>query len=170
MTSQDIAEIHAAANRLKVSNQVQNMVANMDSDQVKSAVAQLQDQNEELIEIPEDKAEHDATDECQCVEYSQCSEDKMDFTFGKSCSFGKVRCCKKALETTTTTMSTIMTEKSTPISMATKSPSKTFIRYSVPAMIEKTPQILSLNAQQLAEKVKKNSRPLMYNHGVMDQR
>ena len=32
-------------------------------------------------------------DACQCIETSQCPEDKMDFTFGKSCQLGTVRCC-----------------------------------------------------------------------------
>ena len=31
--------------------------------------------------------------DCDCVEASKCRTDKVDFSFGKSCGFGFVRCC-----------------------------------------------------------------------------
>jgi len=35
--------------------------------------------------------------ECYCVETSKCRTEKVDFSFGKSCGFGFVRCCGDGL-------------------------------------------------------------------------
>jgi hypothetical protein len=32
-------------------------------------------------------------DQCLCVDLDQCSPDQMDFSFGRSCRYGQVRCC-----------------------------------------------------------------------------
>ena len=40
-----------------------------------------------------EKTETVRNDRCHCIERSQCPEEKMDFTFGKSCQLGTVRCC-----------------------------------------------------------------------------
>ena len=40
-----------------------------------------------------EKTEIVRNDRCKCIERSQCPEEKMDFTFGKSCQLGTVRCC-----------------------------------------------------------------------------
>ena len=40
-----------------------------------------------------EKTEIVRNDRCHCIERSQCPEEKMDFTFGKSCQLGTVRCC-----------------------------------------------------------------------------
>jgi hypothetical protein len=32
-------------------------------------------------------------DDCRCVDFSECPASKMDFSFGRSCRYGQVRCC-----------------------------------------------------------------------------
>lgn len=44
-----------------------------------------------------EKTEIVRNDRCKCIERSQCPEEKMDFTFGKSCQLGTVRCCNHEL-------------------------------------------------------------------------
>ena len=44
--------------------------------------------------------------DCVCVNTNTCDKTRMDFTFGKSCPFGKVRCCPELITTTTTLATT----------------------------------------------------------------
>ncbi len=48
------------------------------------------------------------SDICSCVPSGDCIPENMEFTFGKSCKFGSVRCCAKETTTTTTTKATTM--------------------------------------------------------------
>ena len=37
-------------------------------------------------------------DECSCVDLSECRTSQMDFSFGQSCKYGQVRCCREKSE------------------------------------------------------------------------
>merc|ERR1712029_135764 len=54
-------------------------------------------QEPEEQKAPEVQAQHQeqepVQDKCTCMPRNDCSEDKRDFSFGKSCDLGQVRCC-----------------------------------------------------------------------------
>ena len=50
-------------------------------------------QEEPVAIQAEEPKEEKVEDSCSCVENPRCPQDNQDFTFGKSCSFGYVRCC-----------------------------------------------------------------------------
>ena len=157
VTPKDMAEIHQAAKRLNVSSTVQSMVANADPKKVESTFEELKTVDEHLVDIQ---------DGCQCIEGSQCPDDRVEYTFGKSCEYGLVRCClsKKASSptTTSTTTTTASTTTRTPTTTsAPLSPSPTRrIRYQAPAVLRLQPSVLKLNPQELANHIaKKINKP-----------
>ena len=68
-----------------------------DSEDVSSSSSNHKNASEEDVE---DENEAGEVDPCPCVADQECSPDRMDFTFGKSCSFGHVRCCPAEKEDT----------------------------------------------------------------------
>ena len=59
---------------------------------IKPAAAALPATTSTTTAAPETTSDP-AERECECVESSECRTDKVDFSFGKSCGFGFVRCC-----------------------------------------------------------------------------
>ena len=54
----------------------------------------MREKEEEEDKVEEESDEEVGSDDpCSCVRDKDCTPDRMDFTFGKSCSFGFVRCC-----------------------------------------------------------------------------
>jgi hypothetical protein len=183
-----MAEIHAAAKRLKVTPQP----TRINQDQVDDSIFE---QFEEVIIDDDDKympimeTEDKSTDTCRCVLSSECPVDKMEFTFGKSCNFGYVRCChhlSATITTTTTTPSTTNAATTTDTTtttttttaattttrnmltipttwLVTKAPevTKVFYRHSMPSVMNKN--IMSLTPDQIANQVRK--QPVVYRQG-----
>ena len=54
-------------------------------------------------------------DACTCVQNGKCPTEQMNFTFGKSCKIGTVRCCSTP-QTTTSSTKTSTTFNTTPVS------------------------------------------------------
>ena len=64
---------------------------------VKPAAAALPATTSTTTAAPETTSDRAAERECACVESSECRTDKVDFSFGKSCGFGFVRCCHEGI-------------------------------------------------------------------------
>ena len=65
-------------------------------------------------------------DGCNCVLGNECEPSQMDFTFGKSCPFGKVRCCPPVEITSAASNITATTDNPTQVKtseVATEIPS-----------------------------------------------
>ena len=96
MTPQDLAELNAAAKRLNVQSKVQSLMAGVNTKQIDSTAEQLKEVEEELVPVTEPPSQEtveavEVEDECPCLSSNECPDDKMEFTFGKSCEFGQVR-------------------------------------------------------------------------------
>lgn len=46
-------------------------------------------------EKPLNETKPKSIDNCKCIKIDSCPKDDRDYTFGKSCKFGSVRCCAK---------------------------------------------------------------------------
>ena len=72
-------------------------MAGVNTKQIDSTAEQLKEVEEELVPVTEQPEETSETvedlDECPCLASNECPQDKMEFTFGKSCEFGQVRYC-----------------------------------------------------------------------------
>ena len=113
-----MSEIAAAAKRLKINPQVPQTFINNPTHQMEVTVQKIQKVEEELSQlaattkmpkVPEKMPE--SNDHCHCIESSRCPTEKMDFTFGRSCSIGFVRCCLHLHENSQKSSETAENEK-----------------------------------------------------------
>ena len=116
-----MAELHQAAKRFNVEDQIQDIVRTADPAKIDSTLEELKNNNEELFDINDndeelvENKEKTLQDTCQCLLPETCPQDKVVYTFGKSCDMGFVRCClnKNTTFTSTTTVTTTSTTVST---------------------------------------------------------
>merc|ERR1712062_7841 len=55
---------------------------------------QQPEEPKEVTEVQaQDQEQEPVQDKCTCMPRNDCPEDKRDFSFGKSCNLGQVRCC-----------------------------------------------------------------------------
>ena len=78
--------------RIKISEEIEAKTTT--TTEVPKETGSLDQEDKEGGDKPSEELEEKENkfDPCPCVPDQDCTPERMDFTFGKSCSFGHVRC------------------------------------------------------------------------------
>ena len=206
-----MAELNAAAKRLKVQKNVQSLMQGVTPQQIDSTLEQLKEVEEDFSvppskptyqnyqkqqrlkapapaplpapvpavpepeqpKAPEIKSEEvpekvaPVQDKCTCSPRNDCPENKRDFSFGKSCDLGQVRCClaienpdqPEDKEDEKVEVPTMVTKAPIPMKtqfkVATQPAKQKFFVYRVPTVAPKR----MVNPEQLAKQVLSRPKP-----------
>ena len=124
---------------------------------MKTADDELIKNDDEIIKDIQKPDENE--NQCKCISRSECPHEQIEYTFGKSCQVGTVRCCAGKSTSTSTTSTTSTTTPTTP--MRTTSTPRRRIHYKGPSVIRlQNPMVLKMNPQQIAERISQSSRPV----------